>query len=648
MGLPGYAGHILFVDLTVGSVKKKPLDPGLALQYIGGSGLNVRLASELVPPDTEPLSPGNAIILGAGPFNGTLIPGSSRLSLLYKSPLNGSFIQNSGGGNFSGFLKSSGYDHLVFTGRSRKPVYLKIQDHKVELLDAGDLWGKDSFATTDELRLRHEPCSILPIGQAGENLVNISVAQIDKGGTVGSGGLAAVMGSKNLKAIVAMQGTEEIKIADPRRLKVIIDELLKRVMNYHLRQEMMRGGAMTMTSGWLPEGVLTRNSSVLMPYPPGTPQIQAGIYELHKQSRRKIACMACPMSDKDRLDLTEKGFTTYDSAVFAETAIMTTSAAYGTSESHLQDRYADALRYVDMTNRYGIDRLYSFQGLIDFVVTLYEEGVLTGADTGVALDRSFETLLKLVRMTAFRGGFGDILADGILGAARRIGRGADRHVQNVIKGQFVNRDPRLWGLGPMEFEMLVYPGRPLGVAAAMGSATYNPGSPLEEIKRQALRCGVPEEALKRIFCGGSFNIGRLARHGEDFFGIFNMLGQCHRLYISRFYSLQTLAELYTAVTGAEATAADLKSASDRAWNLWKLMNARAGFARSRDEPPEIWFQPLEGPGRSYRLRDYFQASELSREDVDRYLDDYYDERDWDKTSGLPTAGKLEELGLSRL
>ena len=161
---------------------------------------------------------------------------------------------------------------------------------------------------------------------------------------------------------------------------------------------------------------------MLMPYPPGTPEIQSRIYELHKQSRRKIACMACPMSDKDRLDLAKTGITTYDTAVFAETAIMTASPAYSYSETPFLKRYADALSYIDMTNRYGIDRLYSFQGLVDFVITLYEQGVLTSADTGgLALDRSFETLLKLLKMTAFRQGFGDILADGVLGAARRIG-----------------------------------------------------------------------------------------------------------------------------------------------------------------------------------------------------------------------------------
>ena len=650
MGIPGYAGNILYVNLTSGSTRTEPLDAEMARTYIGGAGINNKLAYDLIPPDVDPLSPQNAIIIGTGPFNGTMIPGCSEVMITYKSPLNGSFPHSNGGGNFSHFLKSSGYDHIVITGRSDKPVYLKIHDEDVELCDASDLWGMDVFDTTDELRRRHEPCSVIPIGQAGENLVNISVTQIDKGGTVGSGGLCAVMGSKNLKAMVAVQGTKGIAVADPRRLRKLVDEILSRVTNYHLRDEMMKGGAMAMTAGWVPQGMLAKNSSVLIPFPPNTKEVQAEIYELHRRSRKKIACITCPMSDKDRLDLAERDIVTYDTAVFAVQAIMTTSPAFGhRAEGSPLDRYADALHFFDMVNRYGIERVYSFQGLVDFVVTLYEEGIITKEDTGgIELNREFDTLLKLTRMTAFREGFGDILADGVIGAARRIGKGVDKYVQNVIKGQFVIFDPREWGLGPMQFEPIVHPGRAFGVAAGMGAATYSPGWPIKELMRQANRCGVPEEAIGRIFTEDSFNVGRLAKHGEDFFNLFNMFGQCHRLYISRFYSMQILAELYSAVTGIEATPADLKLASERVWNLWKLINYRAGFDRKDDEPPEIWFQPLKGVDTEYHLKDYFGTTALAREDVDRLLDDYYDERGWDKETSLPTATKLKQLGLNSL
>jgi aldehyde:ferredoxin oxidoreductase len=328
MEFGGYAGNILHINLTDGSVRKQPLDTDLIKNYIGGAGINTRLAHDLIPPKTEALSPKNAIIFGTGPFNGTFIPGASQTMSIYKSPLNGSFPQSNGGGNFSHFLKSSGYDHLVITGRSPYPVYLTIEDDAIKLKHASDIWGTDGYDTTDELRRRHSPCSIIPIGPAGERQSAISVTQIDKGGTIGSGGLAAVMGSKNLKAIVARTGSRSIEVADPARLQRLVQEILEKISTYHLRAEMMSGGAMTMTSDWIPPGIVTRNSSELIPYPPEIDELKKQFYELHKAGRKKIACATCPMSDKDRIDL-PGGKTVYDTAVFMEMAAMTSSTALG-------------------------------------------------------------------------------------------------------------------------------------------------------------------------------------------------------------------------------------------------------------------------------------------------------------------------------
>jgi len=627
MQIGGYAGNILYVNLTDGGIRKQPLDEEMVKEWIGGAGINTKLALELIPPDVDALSPRNAIILGTGPFNGTFIPGASQTMSTYKSPLNGAFPQSNGGGNFSHFLKSSGYDHLVVTGRSPWPVYLTIEDDNISLRHASDVWGLDGFDTADEIRLRHSPCSIIPIGIAGERQAAISVTHIDKGGTIGSGGLAAVMGSKNLKAIVACMGSKTIEVAEPERLKKMVDEILQKENGYHLRGEMMKGGAMTMTRDWVPPGIVSRNSSELIPYPTDMSEIKAQLYELHKAGRKKIACATCPMSDKDRIDLPGGG-SIYDTAVFMEMAAMTYSPALGyTAEGSTADRYDLALQYYDLINRLGLDRVYSFQGLADFVITLYEQGIITRADTGgLELDRSYNTLLKLVRITASREGFGELLADGVLSAAHRIGNGVEEIVQNVVKGQFIAFDPRMSGFLPMHLGMLVHPGRTLGVSAAMGAPSYSPGWPINEMMKQAERCGVPAADMGRLFTRDSFNLGRLARHGEDFFGLFNMLGQCHRLYISRFYSMETLAGLYSAVTGIKATADDLKQASNRTWNAWRDLNASAGYTSKDDQPPDIWFKPLKGPAQEYRLHDYFLKRELTKGDIAGYLDEYYDER----------------------
>ncbi len=628
MQIGGYAGNILYVNLTDGSIRKHPLDEDVVKEWIGGAGINTKLAIDLIPPGTDAMSARNAIILGTGPFNGTFIPGASQTMSIYKSPLNGSFPQSNGGGNFSHFLKSSGYDHLVITGRSPWPVYITIEDDNISLRHASDVWGMDGYDAVDELRLRHSPCSIIPIGIAGERQVAISVTHIDKVGSIGSGGLAAVMGSKNLKAIVACMGSRTVEVAEPDRLKRLVEGILEKVNSYHLRTEMMDGGSMAMTRDWMLPGIVSRNSSELIPYPSNMSELKPQFYELHKASRKKIACATCPMSDKDRIDL-PNGRTIYDTAVFMEMAAMTYSPALGyAAEGSTADRYALALQYYDLINRLGLDRVYNFQGLADFIITLYEDGIINKANTGgLELDRSYETLIKLVRITANREGLGDVLADGVLSAAHNIGNGALELVQNVIKGQFIAFDPRMSGFLPMHLGMLVHPGRTLGVSAAMGAPSYSPGWPLPELVKHAERCGVPAQDMSRLFTSDSFNLGRLAKHGEDFFGLFNMLGQCHRLYISRFYSMQTLASLYSAVTGISASAADLKSASARMWNAWRGLNAAAGYTHRDDLPPDVWFKPLKSPAQEYRLYDYFLKRELSRGDIENYLDEYYAERE---------------------
>ncbi|RPJ63292.1 MAG: hypothetical protein EHM12_02670 [Dehalococcoidia bacterium] len=629
MEFGGYAGNILHINLTDGSIRKQPLDSDMIKACIGGAGINTRLAHDLIPPNIDPLSSKNAIIFGTGPFNGTFIPGASQTMSIYKSPLNGSFPQSNGSGNFSHFLKSSGYDHLVITGRSPWPVYITIQDDTIRFNHASDMWGSDGFDTTDELRGRHSPCSIIPIGTAGERQVAISLTHIDKGGTIGSGGLPAVMGSKNLKAIVACIGSKTLEVADPGRLQRLVQEIQENISTYRLRPEMMIGGAMSIKSDWIPPGIIARNSSELLPYPPAINEIKKLIYELHTSRRKKIACATCPMSDKDRLDL-PGGRIIYDTASLMDLAAMTSSSALGyIKKGTIEDKYKAALQYYDDINRMGLDRIYSFHGLADFVITLYEQGIINQSDTGgLELDRSYNTLLELARLTSMREEFGRVLSDGIIHAAKKIGKGAEGHVQNVIKGQFVSFDPRITGFLPMHLGMMVHPGRALGVSAVMGTPSYSPGWPIDDMKKQAGRCGVPVADIDRLFTGDSFNLGRLTKHAEDFFGLFNMLGQCNRQYISRFYSMDMLADLYSAVTGIQVKAPDLKQSSSQMWKMWRDLNMSAGFTRKDDQPPDIWFQPLKSAERQYDLYDYFLRSPLGREDVEGYLAEYYSERGW--------------------
>ncbi|MFQ5987618.1 MAG: aldehyde ferredoxin oxidoreductase C-terminal domain-containing protein, partial [Dehalococcoidia bacterium] len=189
---------------------------------------------------------------------------------------------------------------------------------------------------------------------------------------------------------------------------------------------------------------------------------------------------------------------------------------------------------------------------------------------------------------------------------------------------------------------------PASMAGTLGAPSYNPGRPVEQWVREAEKVGVPGEAMERIFTPTSFNPGRLTRYAEDWYSLSNCLGRCHRLYINRFYDANMVAELYSAVTGIKISPSHLLKGAERAWNLSKVLNIRAGFSREDDRAPQVWFTPLKGEGAEYRLMDYYKTTTLDEEDMERILDDYYEERGWDRKSGAPTAKKLRELGLEAL
>jgi aldehyde:ferredoxin oxidoreductase len=624
MSIPGYAGNILYVDLTGGEIKKEPLDPDLVMTLIGGYGVNNKLAYDFMSPGTEPLSPANLIIIGAGTFAGTLIPGAAKVLVTTRFPLNGAFATAAGGGSFALMLKSAGYDHVVISGRAQRPVYLRISEGGVELCDAAELCGKDSFNTVDELRSRYEPCSVIPIGQAGEHLVKDSVTSVDKAGTLGRGGLPAIMGSKNLKAIVVRQGAAPVSIAHRLTLQKLVNNLHERVMAWPGRRFILENG--------------------VAPTPPD-------IAKLHQGARQPIACPSCLLADKEVVRLSEgpyAGLQTYLSSVSIHQFDAPYIAAVGHQPPDTRssmEAYEQSLKYLDTLNRYGLCRS-NFSSLFAMMVNLYQEGIINKEDTGgIELRGDIETALKLAKITAHRQGFGAILAEGLVGAAQKIGRGAQRYTSH-IKGQAIIIDPRMHGLGTMEFEQMTNP-RGAHVAAG-GSPAFEPGRPVADFVRHGERMGIPEEALKRVVGPTSFNPGRYSRYSEDWYALFNCLSLCNRAQVNRFYHVKTIADLYSAVTGIDLTPAQIMRASERAWNIGKLLNVREGFSRKDDQAPEAWFKPLVQAGKESRLTDYEGTTTLDKEDIERFLDDYYDERGYDKQTGLPTRQKLEELGLGSL
>nr|HID58385.1 hypothetical protein [Desulfobacterales bacterium] len=633
----GYADNICTINLTTGEVIREKLDDDLARELIGGFGINNYLAWERFPSNLDPLSPENGIILGAGPFSGTLVPSNSRIMATTKFPVPGQWASASGGGNLAYALKQAGYDHVIITGKAERPVYLRLAE-EVEILPAEDLWGRDLYETTEVLWRLYSPSGVMAIGPAGENLVKTSLTIVDKVGSLGKGGLGAVMGSKNLKAIVAT-GARSIKVYDPTRFRKVLEPLVQRMREDHIREWWTREGHMT---GWF---VYVNNR---VPYANWskyhTAEKLEKLYDpdfyLKKVKKASVSCMGCAYADKHKIEISEGPYAGLSTVISHYLG----PVLYVGARLDIAD-YAEQIKFCDMCNRYGLDQ-QAVGGLINFAIHLYQEGILTRADTD-GLDLSspkFETVQKLIEKIAFREGFGEVLADGVLSAARKIGGGAEDYAVHS-KGLEFLIDGRCI-LNPEAFGQVI---NPRGHQIATESITMGPGTTPEAIRRFNQRIGVTPQAQERIFADG-FDVAREARYVEDWWALASSLPVCFIHPVIRFFNLEIMSELYVSLTGIDLSPQELIRTGERGVNLQRALNVREGFSRHEDVFPEVWFQPLpagDGSG-ILKLMDYYKTRELSREDVQKLLDNYYQERGWEVDSGIPSEEKLQELGLHQV
>ena len=632
----GYSGRILNVDVTTGRCKVDPLPFDWACSLIGGMGLSGRLIYDMLKPKTDSLSPDNPMVMAAGPFVGTMLPGTSRWTATTKEPLGGVIAPSSGSMKFGNNMKRAGYDCVSITGKANKPSYLKIIDDDVNLCDASDLWGKDLPVSLDELEHRYPGCSVLAIGQAGENLVKFAMTLVDHYSNLGRGGLGAVMGSKNLKALV-IGGKGQVAVSQPEKLKTIIDNLRGRIQSWSHVEVARRYGSMENWNGYIRQCFQKKDWTEIWSPEELTEKYGPKIFE--QVTKQKKACPSCPIGCKDVLEIRGgeyNGLITRNSAYLNS---ITCGTRLGISD------YRQSLRLADQLDRYGLCYL-TFSTIIGFILHLGELGIITEADVGgLPLNSDFKNIMTWVDKISLREGFGDIVADGWDAVVTSIGKGCGKYA-NVIKGKDLQWEPRIAGLGSMEFEQIV---SIRGSASSCGgSPTYILDMPPDKLRRNIERMGVSQEALDRIFSGTiQPHAGRLSRYAEDFFTVMTSLGICMRSFINRFYTLDQLAEIYSVVTGVDLTGKELITNGERGWNVFKALNIREGFDRTEDKIPERWFEPMKSPdGKEAFITDYYRKKILTREELTALLDDYYEERGWNIKRGVPTKEKLDSLGLN--
>ncbi len=625
----GYTGNILNINLANKTkfIEKEEIED--ISQFIGGIGMNCRLAAEFLTPEIKPLSSENVIIIGTGPLVGTIMPGASRTVVMSKFPATGAIVNSCGSMSFGFYLKQAGYDHIIIRNKAENPSYLYIKDDAVIIKDAIGLWGKDIVETTNILKKEYGNSGVIAIGQAGENLVKSALTLIDKTSTLGRGGLGAIMGSKNLKAII-VQGTKGISIAKPKKFMILYRNLYKRIQNYPHRES------------WHELGMLRSLPINMILAAKGQKKKARQCNErtyLKKIKYRRMACPSCPMGDKDLLELQEgnfSGLTNYTSSVINPFLMLTLDGV---------ETYGQAINAFDIINRYGLDSL-TITSLLEFLATMNEKGILTEDEIGENLNRDYHSLIKLIEMITYRKGFGDILAEGWNKLSEKYPE-IDKKML-TIKGLDVIFEPRFLRLGTMEFEQVV---NPKGAhVASGGSPTYvGAGHSKEKFKRHFDRMGIPQSAFARLFdppkTEMGVDVGRLTRYSEDWYTVLTILGLCARAQMNRFYSLESVIDFYNAATGFDFTSEHLRKAAERTWNLLRSLNVKEGFSRKDDKFPPEWFKPLKYGENKLKFKNFQGDVKITHEIAEKLLDNYYDERGWDIKTGHPTKAKMTELQL---
>jgi len=623
----GYAGNILCVDLSTGAVTNLSKSD-YSTRFLGGRGIAAKIYWDEVSPQTGSFDPDNCLLFFTGPLAGFPALAGSRWMVCGKSPIAEpeGFSYCNLGGHWGAHLKFAGYDGVVIKGKSDKPVYLSIQDETVQIRDASYLWGKGAAQTREELKAElGKSVKVVAIGPAGEHLVPLSILLADNDAS-GSGGFGAVMGSKNLKAIV-VAGSGSVRAANPDRLGEV---------TRHIRQVRK-----------------------------GYPRI---IFPQSPPSKMKWDfCYGCIWGCGRAIFETEdgaKGKLLCGSGVFYEGRARKYYGGYNSAVSFRATRLCDD---------YGLDT-EAIDGIMMWLSRCFRAGILSDDNTGIPLSKmgSLEYIETLVRKIALREGFGDVLSQGTVKAAQIVGQGTQELIGDIISkgGHVSSHDPRLY------------------ITNAMLYAT-EPRMPIQQIHEVGLLIVRWLGWLGKQEGRDHFSTSLVRAIGKKFWGgeiaadFSNYEGKAlaakkiqDRQYVKEslitcdFYWPMTdyentedhlgdptlESQVYSAVTGREVDEEQLYHVGERIVNLQRAILVREGHqGRKDDRLPEAYFTvPLRtflgnpeclvpGVGGEVISR---KGAVVDRDRFEEMKSEYYQLRDWDVDSGLQPEEKLKELGLS--
>ncbi|MBO3804066.1 MAG: aldehyde ferredoxin oxidoreductase family protein [Candidatus Brockarchaeota archaeon] len=597
----GYRGKMLRVDLSLAKGAVHELPESVLKKYLGGRGLCAKLYYDEIPPSVEPLSPQNKLIFATGPLTGTAVFGGSKCALSTKSPCTGIYLCTNAGGFFGAELKFSGYDALVIEGRSEKPVYLDIDEGRVEVRAASRFWGMGTTETAAAIREEKgdKKTQVASIGPAGENLVSFACIMAGER-SFGRGGAGAVMGSKNLKAI-AVRGTGKVEVARPDELKRVLKEampLLKKTTSDHTKY----GTAMYF------ETLYSLGAIPFLNYQQTTQVDADSLFAdvLKKHHVKNVSCYSCPVACGKDCKVRSGA---HRGAV--------SKPEYESIWSFGANCGLPSLDFViaanNLCNEAGLDSITS-GSIAGFAMELFQRGIMPNL-AGISLRFGDEEgVFELLRRVIRREGIGDLLANGVRFVADAIGKGSQRFAMHVKGLEMTGYEPRaFYGIG-------------LAFATSSRGACHNVGG-------WTIRDELIEKTSDRFATKGK---GGLVKGIQDVRGYVDSTGICTIPRRSLGLTDKPNEEILRYATGLDFTNR-LLAIGERVYNLERLILVREGVARKDDDLPlRIKAEPVpDGPAKGKRI---------TQEMLDAMLDEYYGFRGWDST-GKPSPEKMLELDL---
>lgn len=614
----GYWSRILRVNLSNGQVSVDEHDVKFYRTYFGGRGIVAHYVLKEVPADCDPLGPENILVFAASVLTGTAIPGAGRNSAGAKSPLTGGYGEAEAGGDWGAKLRWAGYDGLVITGQSEKPVYLWINNNQVELRDASHLWGKEAYETQQAVlaEVGDPRASVAVIGPGGERLIRYACIAQDMHDFLGRCGLGAVMGSKRLKAIV-VNGNTRPEVA---KKDEVIDNARWMRDNYEAplgtMQEMgtARGVPVLNAAGGLP----TRNflEGSYEGY-----ETLSGRYMTDTILVGRESCYACPVHCKRVVEVDEEG--------------LQVSRNYGGPEYETIGGFGSACGISDIKIVAKANELCDRHTLDTISASVMVAGAMECAEKGLipaelldGLDLRFgsaDGMLGLVEQIINRQGLGDILAEGPAGVAEKLGEEAAGYFMHVKNQPLPLHEPR-WKSG-------------MGIGFAI--------SPSGADHMHNIHDAVFANEESPAF-GAVRNMGILDAVGSSQLGpakarlfVYMMLNKSanNNLAMCSFmpYSLDMMVEQVKSVTGWNVSNWELLKATERSLAMARAFNTLAGFTAEEDTLPDRFFEPLQGGS--------LKGAYLSRQEFFDTRDMVYDMLGWDRQTASPKRWKLYELGL---